>query len=258
MVWRRTHTFGLLVLLAAIGLVAWFVPQPDTPATHLTAWLLVAALLLAFIALAGQGIVGLWRGSLIDERNKMSLARLQLLLWTVVVVSGYLAAAIVRVRTGVESPLAIGVPEELWIILGISTTSLVGSPLILATKASKPAPDQAVIAETRSLLVAQGAGPATLAEQGQVLTNTEPKASRWADMFRGDEVGNGAHLDLGKIQLFFFTLILVFAYLVAMGNLFESAAFDRFPELDASMLALLGISHAGYLANKAVPHTPTS
>jgi hypothetical protein len=79
-------------------------------------------------------------------------------------------------------------------------------------------------------------------------------------MFTGDETANGSHLELGKIQMFFFTFVLVMAYAVALGSLFlnSSGKIDSFPVFDAGMIALLGISHAGYLVNKAVPRSDLS
>ena len=75
--------------------------------------------------------------------------------------------------------------------------------------------------------------------------------------FRGEEIGNAAHLDLGKIQLFYFTVILVLAYAVALGTAFASGAarIGEFPALDSGIVALLGISHAGYLTHKAISHS---
>jgi hypothetical protein len=94
------------------------------------------ALLGIFAAIAGQGITGLWRGLLIDERNKISLSRLQRTLWTIVVLSGFLTAALSNLEAGQPDPLAISAPSELWLLMGISTTSLVASPLIKSTKRS--------------------------------------------------------------------------------------------------------------------------
>jgi len=100
-------------------------------------------LLAVFATVAGQGVVGRWRGALIDERNKMSLFRLQMLLWTVVVVTGILAAALANIAGGQPSPLSIAIPAELWVLMGISTTSLVGSPLIRSPKlAETPEPTE--------------------------------------------------------------------------------------------------------------------
>lgn len=90
--------------------------------------------------------------------------------------------------------------------------------------------------------------------QGSLVVNQSPDDAGWADLFRGEDVGNAGHLDLGKIQMFYFTLIIVFAYGAAIAEMFESSRFGitKFPLLSSGTVALLGISHAGYLANKAV------
>ncbi len=56
--------------------------------------------------------------------------------------------------------------------------------------------------------------------------------------------------------MFYFTLILVFAYGVQLGSLFldSSGVVENLPVLSTGMLALLAISHAEYLTNKAVSH----
>jgi hypothetical protein len=54
--------------------------------------------------------------------------------------------------------------------------------------------------------------------------------------------------------MFYFTIILVIAYGVAIGTMFlsEASVIASLPPFNSSMLALIGISHAGYLSNKAV------
>jgi hypothetical protein len=74
-------------------------------------------------------------------------------------------------------------------------------------------------------------------------------------------VGNIGHLDIGKIQMFYFTIIIIFAYGAALTSLFAGTSSEKigaFPTLSQSVIALLGISQAAYLANKAVPRTPTA
>jgi hypothetical protein len=90
-----------------------------------------------------------------------------------------------------------------------------------------------------------------------VVVNTNPANARFADLFTGEEVGNCTQLDLGKIQLFYFTFILVFVYAVALGTLFLSQVkvINVFPDVNAGVLTILGISHAAYLTNKAIPHS---
>jgi hypothetical protein len=55
----------------------------------------------------------------------------------------------------------------------------------------------------------------------------------------------------------YFTIVLVLAYVVALGTGFATsgARISGLPALDSSMVALLGISHAGYLTHKAIPHS---
>jgi hypothetical protein len=67
-------------------------------------WVIALVLLGVFAAVAGQGNTGLWRGLLIDERNKISLSRLQLTLWTIVVLSGFLSAVFSNLAAGQPQP----------------------------------------------------------------------------------------------------------------------------------------------------------
>ena len=81
--WRPWHTLTLIALTAI--LVGMAIRHP---LGIYWSWIVVMVTLVLFIAVAGHGIQGMWRGALIDERNKISLSRLQMLTWTVVVLSG--------------------------------------------------------------------------------------------------------------------------------------------------------------------------
>jgi hypothetical protein len=250
--WTGWHTFVLLAALVAIVLLGLLIPLQR----RLWSWLGTLILLIVFTTIAGHGITGLWRGLLIDERNKVSLSRLQMILWTIVVLSGFLTAALANIAAGQASPLSIAIPAELWLLMGISTTSLVGSPLIKSTKTAKK-PNEAERTSTFNLMAKEGVDTKKLASKGQIVVNTALEKARWSDLFKGEESGNAAQLDLSKVQMFFFTLILVIAYGAAIGTAFTGTApkFDSFPALHSGMVALLGISHGGYLVHKAVPHS---
>ena len=250
----------LLALIAAAVLIGWIVPA----ATYRQAaflWLSNMALLLLFSVVSGYVITGFLRGALIDSRNKISLSRFQMLLWTILILSGFLTAVLINVRRGQSEPLSIALNPTLWELLGISTASLVGSPLIKNNKKSEPTNMGAAV-RTKSLLSRQGASPSGVEAEGQIVVNNDTKDASFTDMFKGEEVGNAAFLDLGKVQMFYFTLITWFVYATALGQMFERSTqpgapkIAGFPDLDTGMVALLGISHAAYLANKAVPHTP--
>jgi hypothetical protein len=258
--WTLWHTAILLLIVIAICAVnLTYVPR--------YAFLASLGLMVGFTTIAGHGIMGLWRGLLIDERNKMSLSRLQMTAWTIVVLSGFLTAALWNIREWkTNTPLAIAIPTQLLMLLGISTTSLVGSPLIRSTKTTEPPNAGATATEgekskeeerTRAALVRQGIPQGTIKTQGTIVVWEWPEDARLADMFQGDEVGNAAHLDLGKVQMFYFTLIVVLTYVVALYRMFSSpsAVITDLPPVDSSMVALLGISHAGFLTNNAIPHS---
>lgn len=100
-------------------------------------------------------------------------------------------------------------------------------------------------------------------KQGTLYSNPSINDAAFSDMFEGDEVGNAAYLDLAKVQMFYFTIIIVLTYMVQlwseMGKLNGSAQLvTKLPELSQGMIALLGISHAGHLAGKGVDRTKQS
>jgi hypothetical protein len=250
---------GLLALLAlAAGLS--FVQH----ANLLLSWLLLLALIIGVAATAGQAITGLWRGALIDERNVMSLSRMQLLLWTCVILSGYMTYALARIIHGTDNPLNIAMEPSLWALMGISTASLVGSPLILEGKKRIATSLQQLEASKSALGQQHGADPEDFTHQGQLATNREIASARWSDMITGEELDTAPHLDIARLQMLFFTLISVAAFAVYLGHVFVSnapgvfAAQALFPELDESLVTLLGISHGGYLTAKALPRANAS
>jgi hypothetical protein len=281
--WKPLHTLLALVIVPLLTiLVGRFL------ASTIWAWIIIAVLLGGLLVASGHGITGLARGLFIDERNAISLSRLQTAVWTVIIVSGFVTAALANVRLGESMPLDISLPGELWALLGISATSLVGTPLIRTGKVRRrPDVDNftttlndlgfaveraevddadvrrlSVTSEARTRLMAEDADEAARPpaepppqSDGIVLRRLRPEYSKWSDLFSGEDTGNGAHLDLGKVQMFYFTLAIVVAYAVAMANMFVDMGdhgISEFPALTGGIVALLGISHAAYLANKAV------
>ena len=69
----------------------------------------------------------------------------------------------------------------------------------------------------------------------------------------GEDVETFTMLDVAKIQMFFFTVLLVLAYAIAVGRVLRNdPGLASLPDVGAGMLPILGISHAGYLLSKAV------
>lgn len=218
---------------------------------------------------ASHGITGrFFLGLLINEQYRMSLSRLQMFLWTVVVLSAYFAAVLANINAGYQlEAFKIGIPEQLWIAMGISTTALVASPLILTEKKKQTTNKDAYLRSLQSqgLVLEKETLPDEHKKNiiGQLQRNTKPEDAQLCNLISGEEVSNWNILDLSRLQNLFITLVLVIAYAASLGcyllkvvNEIGGMPIDKFPELNASFVALLTISHAGYLVGKAVPNQP--
>jgi hypothetical protein len=213
-------------------------------------WKLNMICLTLLAVLIGHGITGQWRGVLIDQENRITLSRVQLLFWTIVILSAILAAGVRNLSLGAKNPISIKIPTEVWALMGISTASLASASLVSATKKGQPA-------TAEELERARAAAPeaAEPLNSGRLFRKPTPNEASWSDLFRGDEIGNFEYLDLGKIQLFYVTLIVGLCYGFALDTMFTQAGpITAFPSIDGGLVTMLGISHAGFLANKAVPH----
>jgi hypothetical protein len=247
----------MLALTVVIALAAWYVPDGKN-------WLLVLGLMIAFFLLTGKVLTGRGYGVLINDRNLMSLSRLQLILWTILIVSGFFVIAMVRIKSGdVDQPLSIGIDWQIWTLLGISATSFVGTPLLYGGKMTEEPKDPAKV-ERKTASEIAGETPEMVAEnrRGILYANSKIDDARFTDMFQGDELTNAHLVDVGKLQMFFFTVTVVIAYgaqlyqLIAYGDLKQSGI--HLPELQNGLLALMGISHASYLGSKSIDRTPTA
>ncbi|HEX2059292.1 MAG TPA: hypothetical protein VHK90_00995, partial [Thermoanaerobaculia bacterium] len=204
-------------------------------------WATVAISMLALLMALGEskGRVG---GILINERNIMSLSRFQLVAWTLVLCSAFAVVAVARVAAGVDDPLKIELQPELWQLLGITGGSSVGAALVIQNKTNKKAaPDEVTKA---SAALNESTESIEENSRGLAYGNKNPGDARVTDMFEGDEVANTAYIDMSKVQMFFFTLVCLIAYAVALGEMMSTTAlkdFTSFPTLDSGLLALLGI-----------------
>jgi hypothetical protein len=91
--------------------------------------------------------------------------------------------------------------------------------------------------------------------KGDIQTNDSLDQADMSDMFRGELVSNFRVVDVTKVQMFFFTILLIFTYGTLMWGLLASPTLQTvarvtLPPFSASLVGLLGISHAGYLVVK--------
>lgn len=88
--------------------------------------------------------------------------------------------------------------------------------------------------------------------------NPDISKAALADMFEGDELGDAAYVDISKVQMFLFTVVAVIYYEALVINTIMTVPPEKiisFPALSEGFLAILGISHAGYLSSKTVTST---
>lgn len=220
---RRYRALAVLMLAVAAFVAIPTVTVQRDASRVVSAWVIsiVAgwAVLVAIGRLTGARLLA-------DERGRWSLSRCQLLVWNMLLISTFWTMFVVKLFGGVTDPLALGMDANLWWLIGISAGSFVASPLILARKQTTPG----------LLDVPRMTGR----DQGV------------KDLFRGEDAGNADVVDIGRVQMVFFTLVTVFAYTAACWHAFVTRGPETlaFPAVSSDMVALLGISHATYLVNK--------
>lgn len=220
--WSHIHS---ALVVALLGFLLWM--GLWSPWAAYGSWLFAMGALAAFTIIVGHGLTGSWLGVLVDADNRVSLSRFQLFLWTVVILPAMAVIAIVRTNTDPITALDFVIPQAVWLLLGISTTSFLGSPLITRTQH----------------FLGQRARHHSISEAGV------------SDLFTADSDDAG-RLDLARIQMFFFTGLTSLSYGIAIASVLQAQVVPSgLPDIGEGMIMLLGLSHAGYLGGKAVSAT---
>jgi hypothetical protein len=256
---RRTNKVEMGTLIAIIIIFLILTGIAASYQRWALAWILTITMIAAFIAVLGLYTVCRPLGILVNERNLISLARFQVILWTVLFVSAYFVIVIVNISVKIADPFNIIIDPTLWALLGISVTSLVGAPLIDGNKSAKKPDNEGKAASVAVAAYGEKQNEVIANSRGILYGNPDPHWARFTDMFEGNELINVAYIDVTKLQLFFFTVIAVVIYAWFLMNQFlnVNGAITAFPPLTEGYIALLGISHAGYLGGKSITQTKT-
>ena len=192
--------------------------------TVLIAWLVSAVVILAFAAWLASVVK---RSILIDSRGRYSLTHFQVVVWTVVVISLIMAMIAARVVAGIADALGFAIPEQLLIAMGIS---LGAGATATAIKAGKNDTEPARIAASNN--------------------DDRPRFAQVFLLEEGDQADKV--VDVTKFQNFLLGLVVVIGYIVLMinTNWGKEVKDVTLPSFSGTLLTLLGISHAGYLAGK--------
>ncbi|MER9006354.1 hypothetical protein NKI15_22270 [Mesorhizobium sp. M0862] len=249
---------GLGVLIFAIA-VALFVNialggNSSYDFGRVWAWAITAVTFAALLAYVGNAFKQRLDGIFIDDRNRISLARFQLVLWTVLLVSALMTAGLSNAALGDVTPLAIKVPPEVWALLGIGAFSFVTAPVLVESRKKDKKPTAALVERVEATVKAEDALTKTVKLDNNVPSKEEAPEARWMDIVRGDTTAGYAQIDVSKVQQLAFTILLVSIYAGALSDkmIVDSKLpfIKDFPTIDQGFVALLGLSHAAYLAYK--------
>ena len=170
----------------------------------------------------GAGFSKLYEGT----DGRLSTSKFQFFLWTVVVVFSYAALYTLKLSLpGSRFEALPSLPENVLIALGISVLSASAAKAITVSyintnKISKPP-------------LSSGA--------------------RFGQLFQDDS----GKPDLSKLQVIAWTFIALATYLIAVGHNLASQN-PALPDIDKSLMALMGLGHGAYLATKAVSSDTTT
>jgi len=248
---KSSSALSILICVAIVAIAPRF-------AVHnalVILWVEVFALTALMIAV-GVSVTQRFWGILINERNVMSLSRFQAVLWTVLILADYATILLGRAWQGMSLVDAKDLLRpDLLMLMGISYGSAVGTSIVNANKAGKRTPPTAVADAQANL--GDEAGNFTAA-QGVMYKNKDISDANVGDLFQGDELADAHTTDLSKVQMFFFTIVSAVVFLGTADAMFtnmKSIGDVLIPQLPENLIALMGISHAAYLGNKAVTRT---
>jgi|GEM_PF-6634087 len=237
--------FVLSLVVAFVVPLWWRLPQ-----NRLITWAVVAgATVLALVALLPTDKPSL-RNILVNENNRYSDAQLITFGWFVTIVSAYLACAMWNVavwKGDGDVPIAIVVPESIWALAGIVSTTLVGTSIVQAYKRRTVGITQQTTAPAQPK-----SSPHPILQRGL------PQDASPSDLVTYDE-GEGLQdkPNLGAIQQLLFQITALAIYIVALGRMMNLNGGDgivkAFPALDPGFLTLLGLSTLAALIHRAVP-----
>lgn len=224
------------------------------------AWISCMTGMLGLFVLAGLQITGRGLGILVDERNRYSLSRLQITLWTVLIMTTlYVVFAANIVRGDPIFALSVNLDYKLVGLMGISLASFVAGPVALSPKTVTSA-SASEIRRTGELLRDGQKLEALPTAAGRLLMKCKPADARLADFIRGEDISNATLIDLPRLQMLVITLIVVIVYGATVGHELGSGTWllKRLPELDETLLVLVLASHGGYLTGKLIPSSSAS
>jgi IPT/TIG domain len=153
----------------------------------------------------------------LSEDGRYSVSKMQFLIWTVVVLFAYVSLWLVRVGHNEYAPIT-DIPASLMLAMGFSVGTAVGAKAITENKIDN-------------------------GRQPDSRTDEKPKLS--------DLAREGGNAELSKVQMLLWTLVTVIVFLVLV-NQAQASPSPKLPDIDPSLVVLMGLGQATYLGRKLV------
>lgn len=242
-----------------IGLSKAFLGEGPTFSLLKYYFLSVAALAFVFFGI-GLSQTGRLSGALISAQHRMSLARFQVICWSVLLFSGFAIYSAFNIGTIAAIWNATGSASLLpqfqlwaWAVLGIIIATPSASALVRAFTPSDT--------EFQTMMQNQDGQRVRLAPLEQ---RAAPKDAKFSDLFVGETMWRTDNVDLSRAQMLIITLLLLVLYtawlmtsLSAIGfaqvlNAFPvaGAILASFPDPGPVFTGLLALTHGTYIAGK--------
>jgi hypothetical protein len=184
----------------------------------------LAIYLLAALVTRGHPLI-----FIVGMDNRYSNSKAQIALWFLLLISSYVAAMVLRVwYAGWDFLGAVNIPENLLLLSGLSALTYGGAKAITTSKVDA-APPANPLAPTKT--VAQS--PSFLKDLCQ------------------NDAGN---FDFGDFQMLVVVCLAVVTYLLLFFHFFETVTFVKsitLPDVDTTILSVVGLGQGAYLAKKA-------
>ncbi|WP_219838145.1 hypothetical protein [Paenibacillus sp. R14(2021)] len=255
--WNSFKVAAVLALACAGAFLgAWYLPR----GYNLAAVLAMEAIIVFAI---GKGKMNHPLGILINERNLMSLSRLQMTMWTVLFTSVYFTLLVSYLAEHPGEQLHLTYDSTILALMGVSAFSTVFSPMIQGAKKNRTIERDLKEQLIQSAADVYNMQPAEIAScvQGTLYANPSFKDAQFSDIFEGEEMQNHAYIDVAKVQLFMFSATVYLAYGAMLFTLIitkDPGEITKFPELPSEVIGLLGISNGGYLTSKVINFTKST
>ena len=250
-------------------------------------------LVLVFAALGLLGIAAIvTKGRplafVVGMDNRYSNSKVQVAVWFWIVISTYISAWVFRTSVaGWDFAGMIKIPQNLLLLSGLSAITYGGAKAITTSKAdaANPAAKSSADLQTKAVADAQqelAVAEAALANNpkdaaltkgvadAQARVNNMPRTvpgakTRATDADRNfllNLVQNDAGgFDFGDFQMLIVSALAVTTYLMLFFHSFETVAFTKaitLPDVDTTILSVVGIGQGAYLAKKAGGNIGTS